>query len=294
MNTTLQCPVCRSNERKSTYTAVHTHGKKTLSEEKSFIYFQCLNCSSLYLTNVTFNASYYKKYYSFEEGEQRLGLTKILEWLISSYSLKRKHEALRHYNGASKKKISILDIGCGTGDFLASLSDKRYRKYGIEKDKKEYMISRNKGVEVFNEDILHSNLQNKKFDIITMWHVIEHIPNPQKLFTQLHQMLSKDGVIIFATPNIDSHGFRAATTNWFHFDAPRHVILFNEEGIKKLCNTNGFTLKRVYSETFEFPLDLLWSLKKSRKNYPLVSLFFYPFLKLRAKETLTYIITKKK
>ncbi len=284
------CPVCSGKNIRSFFTASSTHGREMLSGKEKFQYVRCVTCSSIFLIDVTVNTAFYKKFYTFDKVKEATGSVRFLEKVISVYSQKRKQGILQLYKGNGETKIVILDVGCGTGEFLANLDEKKYEKCGIELDKQEFAISQRRGLKVYNENILKKNFNNKKFDIITLWHVVEHIPDPQALMRKIDKLLAKNGIVIMATPNSDSLGFRMAKANWFHMDAPRHLILFNSQGIRMLCRKFGYTIKKIRCETFEFPLDLFWSVKKV-KIQPLIYLF-YPLIKYFDRETLTYVIKK--
>lgn len=283
---THSCPVCSSTKTKFLLTAFHAHGKGAL-DKKKFDYFKCKDCQSVFLVNTKFTKKYYETYYNFDGYyTQSVGFKKSLENFFDTYSQKKKQDLITS-SIKKAKKIKILDVGAGEGKFLSSLDSNIFKKYGIELDKKSYELCKKKKLTVYNEDILKKDFKREKFSVITLWHVIEHIPNPQKLLKKLATILEDDGIIVVATPNIASMGFKLAGAKWFHMDAPRHVVLFNEVGIKKLTEKNGFTVQAVQSDRFEFPLDLFWSMKQAKKN-----VIMFPFLKLGDKETLTYVIKK--
>lgn len=283
------CPVCSSKDTRKSLTASHTHGG-TLLDTKKFHYYMCQRCNAIFLIDTTFNKSYYDTYYNFEGyyGENA-GIKKVIENFLDKCSQANKRSIIT--SSIDKKgKIKILDVGAGEGKFLSSLDSSHFDKYGIELDKKSSEICREKGLTVYNEDILKKDFSNKKFDIITLWHVVEHIPHPPKLMKKLSTLLAKNGRIIISTPNTKCLGFRSAKEQWFHMDAPRHVILFSEETIATLCKETTFAVESVHSERFEFPFDLYWSFKKSNSVSSLSLLS--PLLKFFDKETLTYVIKK--
>jgi 2-polyprenyl-3-methyl-5-hydroxy-6-metoxy-1,4-benzoquinol methylase len=281
------CPVCSSTKTKFLLFAFHAHGKDAL-DKKKFDYFQCKGCQTVFLVNTKYTKKYYETYYNFEGYyPESMGFKKSLEKLFDIYSQKKKQDIITSSIKKNGKKIRILDVGAGKGKFLSSLDSSEFERYGIELDKKSYEICRKEKLAVYNEDILKRDFKKEKFTVITLWHVIEHIPNPQKLLKKLYAILDDEGIIVISTPNIDSFGFRIAKGKWFHMDAPRHVMLFTELGIKKLSEKNKFFIESIQSDRFEFPLDLFWSMKQAKK-----SIIMFPFLKLADKETLTYVIKK--
>jgi 2-polyprenyl-3-methyl-5-hydroxy-6-metoxy-1,4-benzoquinol methylase len=95
-------------------------------------------------------------------------------------------------------RIKILDIGSGTGTFLSQLSDNVYEKWGVEIEKKLTRLYKKLGIRGINQDFLTYNFKKQKFDCITMWHVIEHIHDPQKLIKKINSLLAK-GIIKYSS-----------------------------------------------------------------------------------------------
>ena len=115
------------------------------------------------------------------------------------------------------KKWKILDIGCGNGDFLSKLDSSRVERYGIEINKRGCEMCLRRGLRAYNQELTNIDFQDKKFDVITLWHVLEHTEKPMELLNKIYQILKKDGVLAFITPNTDSFGFKWGKENWFHF-----------------------------------------------------------------------------
>lgn len=284
----MYCPVCQSIEVTKAFDAVSTHGKTTLSKKERFAYYKCSQCSSLFLYGVKLNDRYYKKYYSFEGYQhEKTGIVGVLEKFLENQSSEMKLRYIRKHKNL-KRKMRILDVGCGNGAFLASLDQTKFEAVGLELNPEEYASAKKKGLKVIKDDILHSRKRIGTFDVITLWHVVEHIPDPHRLFIQLKKHLKQGGIIIFSTPNSNSWGRNIGKEKWFHLDAPRHVILFDQKGIRHIAKETNLCLRKSYSHTFEFPLDLFWSLPSHIRYFVLP---FYPIVKILAQETKTYILT---
>lgn len=176
----------------------------------------------------------------------------------------------------------------GKGEFLNNLKDKRFIKFGIDlKPGQEYSDGLKK---IYYGDFLEQKFIIK-FDVVAMWHVLEHSPYPKKVIKKALRILKKGGVLIFSTPNTKSLGFKYAKACWFHLDPPRHVILYNKENAKKLCKDCGYSKIRVLNGYLEYPTDLFWSLYRNKLRFIIYPL--YPFFKFISKDTIIVICEKE-
>jgi SAM-dependent methyltransferase len=156
-----------------------------------------------------------------------------------------------------KCNLKILDIGCGDAGFLKYLKTKNnnYELYGVEPTLHKG-VSYNE-INVYNSGLIECSFKEKNFDVITMFHSIEHIPNPDKIIKEIHKILKDDGILILALPNIGSLGYKFTGKHWFHLDPLKHINQFNPESIKFLLEQCGFKIKRINYLFLEYPLDLL-------------------------------------
>ena len=141
--------------------------------------------------------SYYESidYISHTDGNKSL-FEKTYQ-IVKGIALKNK---LKLINSQSQKG-KILDIGTGVGDFLAVAKKDRWEVFGTEPSEKAKTIAKTKGVP-FVENL--SELENHSFDIITMWHVLEHVPDLENQIKELKRLLKTDGTLIVAVPNFKS------------------------------------------------------------------------------------------
>jgi 2-polyprenyl-3-methyl-5-hydroxy-6-metoxy-1,4-benzoquinol methylase len=154
---------------------------------------------------------------------------------------------LKYSNHVENKKLRILDIGCGNGEFLAHISDTKFEKYGLEINTKGYELCKEKKLNVFNEELKDVQFEDGFFDVITLWHVIEHLEFPHDILQSAKKLLNKEGILIIATPNTNSLGFRYGQQFWYHLDSPRHLVLFNDESLKYILKACGLkTIKQKY------------------------------------------------
>lgn len=147
----------------------------------------------------------------------------------------------------------ILDYGCGVGDFLAFLQPKGYEVTGFEPDEKARTIAATK---IGNKHLLSTSLENSKetYDIITLWHVLEHIPNLKEIIVQLKSHLNENGTLILALPNHKSYDAVHYGKQWAAYDVPRHLWHFSEDSLGAVLAEFGMNIE----STFPMKLDAFY------------------------------------
>ncbi len=283
------CNICSSNNIKFSFFSSNIHGRNKLSPERFSIY-QCKDCGMIFLGKTNLNKKFYQKYYDrnyFSQTNNKVSFASRLTEFFSYLSTKKK-ERLILKNINNMNKVSIIDIGCGDGKFLEKLNPKKFEKFGLEINLQAVENCKKKNISMFDKPLTSLDFKNKKFDAITLWHSFEHMENPLETFHKIKKVLSKNGVLILQTPNTKSLGFRFGKENWFHLDSPRHLFIYTEKAIDKLCQKTGFTLVKSISEFYDYPLDLFWSIRYSPVKYLFYPL--YPMIKFFDREHLTYFI----
>jgi 2-polyprenyl-3-methyl-5-hydroxy-6-metoxy-1,4-benzoquinol methylase len=152
-------------------------------------------------------------------------------------------------------KGELLDIGAGTGDFLVVAKNSQWNITGIEPSEKAKSTATKKGVPFISrlEDVpSHSK------DVITMWHVLEHVPDVQNQIAELKRILKPDGVVFIAVPNFNSHDAKYYGDYWAAYDVPRHLWHFGKTAIKKLFAEQDMELVNILPMKFDsFYVSLL-------------------------------------
>jgi len=287
-----KCRFCDSENTKKKFLSFNTHGKNIISNKEKFEINECLDCKCLFISDIKIDKQYYKKYYKpdyYQENKNNSILGKIWIFLYNNFLNKKERIILGCFKN-KKTALSILDIGCGSGNFLLSLDNKKFKKNGLEINPQGAKICKEKGIRTYNKDINFIDFGEKKFDVITLWHVIEHLENPIEMFKKIKEILSDNGILVFQIPNNESFGFKYGKEYWFHLDSPRHLAIPNKKTIEKICNNYGLKIIKVKNEFYDYPLDLFWSVRKS-----LIKILIYPIyliVKILSKETLTFIIKK--
>lgn len=286
MKKNLNCPICSSVRVKFVFSAQNVHGKTAVSTKDKFSYYECPECKTVFIVGILYTKNYYKKYYNFKGYYRKSSaLVTFFEKILKKISHKQKEKVILNQFNLNNNKIKILDVGAGQGEFLQDLDTNKFDPMGIEIDKKSYLISKQKDQKIVLGDVISHNFKTEKFDVITLWHVIEHVPYPKELIKKLKSILNKNGVIILATPNTDCLGYHLAKEKWYHTDAPRHVILYNKKSLEKLSVVSKMNIVKIDSNNYEFPLDLFWSSKG-------IIRFLSLFLKLFDQETIIFVLKK--
>ena len=241
-----KCPVCKSADL-SSYIQVIDH---SVSKEK-FNIDQCLNCG-LRFTNPRPDKDEIVKYYESEDyishSDTNKGFINFLYQQAKHITLNQKLNLVVERN--SKKAIELLDYGCGTGDFLlAAKYTGQISATGIEPSETARTRALNKGIKVYTYDEFFS-LEPSTYDVITLWHVLEHIHELEKVFTHFLKILKSKGKLIIAIPNSDATDAFIYDEHWAAFDVPRHLYHFNTKSFEYLVNL--FPLKIVEKKTMPF------------------------------------------
>ncbi|HZX34841.1 MAG TPA: class I SAM-dependent methyltransferase [archaeon] len=179
----------------------------------------------------------------------------------------------------------ILDIGCGEGTFLLAMSQAGWQCYGTEVSESSQEFSgrlKEKGIRVHYGELTNAGLEPASFDLITLWHVAEHLRDPKEYILHARKLLKKNGLIFIAAPNIGSASFALWKCRWFHLDLPRHLFHFTPESASFLLENNGFEIVGITHNSFEFnPFGVLQSFYNS---LGLEFNFLYKTLKNKARE----------
>jgi SAM-dependent methyltransferase len=138
----------------------------------------------------------------------------------------------------------LLDVGCGTGEFLVRMRDAGWEVRGIEPDPASAAVARAAKLDVQQAGLDEAQLEEASFDAITMNHVIEHLHDPRRAIERTLELLRHGGSLWVATPNIDGLGHERFGPNWFGLDPPRHLVLFNGDALEGLLRRAGFAKAR--------------------------------------------------
>ncbi len=232
-----QCPVCGN--------ALLDHYLDSVDyffTQESFTLDRCANCG-LIVTNpfpgFEESLKYYQSEAYFSHPNKKMNLFGYLYQFVRTHNMRSKIRVLKRYVRLGK----VLDIGCGSGDFLVACRDNGFDVSGIEvnEEARNYTSSRI-GNRVFHP---HDSLfiPSDHVDMITMWHVLEHIHDLDKQMNDIMRMLKPNGFLLLALPNPESYDCRKYGKYWAAWDLPRHLFHFNPQTINVLAAKFG--LKQI-------------------------------------------------
>jgi SAM-dependent methyltransferase len=216
--------------------------------------------------------SYYESEDYISHTDSKRTLFEKLYHLVKTNALKNKVALITNEN---PQKGNLLDIGAGTGDFLSHAKKAGFNCIGIEPNEKAKNISISKGVSFTNT---LEELENNSFDVITMWHVLEHVPDLENQIKTLKKLLKPNGTIIIAVPNYKSFDAKHYKSFWAAYDVPRHLWHFSKVSIQKLFSKEDLQLNKVKPMWFDSFYVCLLSEKYKTGKMNFVKGFFYGFV----------------
>lgn len=262
METLKNCPVC-NNEKLNPFLSCIDY---TVSRE-TFKIAQCAACGFMF-TNPRPDENEIGKYYQAEEyishSDTSKGIVNKLYQIVRNYTITQKIKLINKLIGPSPASRNILDIGCGTGEFLNACKENGWQTTGIEPS----AIARKNAQQKYNISPLSKeqlfDIRENKFDVITLWHVLEHIYQLDKTIEQIDRVLSNKGTLIIAVPNCNSFDAKKYGVYWAAWDLPRHIFHFTKTDIEILFKKYDFVLSEVLPMKFDsFYVSLLSEKYKS-------------------------------
>lgn len=240
-----ECPICNSREFIFFLDCIdHTVSRET---------FSIVSCSSckFKFTNPRPNQDMLGMYYKSENYISHSNTKK--GFINSAYQLIRKYTLLKKLQLISKyfKTGNLLDIGCGTGEFLDICKRSNWKTLGIEPDQqvREHAAKRY-DLDIFPEAKI-KELPDNSFDVITMWHVLEHVPQLNERIVDLKRIIKPNGIIIIAVPNCNSLDAKIYQEFWAAYDLPRHLYHFTPNDILQLFRKHNLTLMNILPMIFD-------------------------------------------
>lgn len=228
-----ECPVCGKNKTKEFLRVPdHSHSKQ------EFSIVECEACGFKFTSPrpapQSIGAFYEFEDYISHTNSKRGVLNRVYQAARSFALIKKLQLVLR----VSRKKGPILDYGCGTGEFLSTCKKAGWETKGVEiSNAARIQAIRNYGLDVVTPDSLP---KESKFQVITLWHVLEHLPDLNEAFKQFHQHLLSDATLIIAVPNPESFEAKKYKEYWAAYDVPRHFYHFRPIDIENLAEKHGF------------------------------------------------------
>lgn len=236
------CPVCKGKD----FEHFITCKDYTVSQE-SFNIVSCRACNFKF-TNPRPSDAEIGKYYKSEDyvshSDTKKGLINRLYHMVRTRTLKQKLGLI----SSCVSRGTILDYGCGTGMFLKTCADAGWKSFGFEPDPDAKKLAEGKGLNVASsKEILAGN----KYDIISLWHVLEHVTDLHQTLQFFSKNISDKGRLVIAVPNYTSADAKHYKEFWAGYDVPRHIYHFEINTLKKLLHNYGFALQETKAMVFD-------------------------------------------
>jgi len=228
----------------------HSNSEEILKFETARLY-KCNECSVIFsdrCREAFDSATVYEKYYKNETGGR---FSFGIEYIVRLFRFFRAFKIFTVFPGAKR----ILDIGSGRGFTLYYL--KKFYGYtrtaGTQISRNAFEFSRNKlGLEIYDKDLLTLPLDNGSFDVVTIWHVLEHVNDPESYIGKISDLLDDNGKIIVEVPNFDSWSRAFTGKYWLAYDLKHHLFFFTPASLSALLVKHGFEIKRVHTFSLEY------------------------------------------
>ena len=222
-------------------------------------------------------AKYYESeaYISHTDGKK--SVVDIVYQLVRNYTLKKKLKLINSFHTEGKR---ILDIGAGTGDFLKICSENDWSVVGVEPNVSARKIASEKSHKQAGQFFESVDELKKEenvflgFDVITMWHVLEHVPNLDETIFNLKKLLKPEGVLIVAVPNFKSFDAGFYKEFWAAYDVPRHLWHFSQTAIRRLFFFQGMEVVKTLPMKFDSFYVSLLSEKNKTKTTNFLKAFY--------------------
>lgn len=262
----MYCPICQKEGSQPIGVA-----KDYLVTHERFTLDQCPHCGFIRTADAPKGEClglYYKSVdYISHSDTQRTFFDRLYHWM-RRWMLSIKRRLIGKYLPSQTSKahpLSLLDIGCGTGYFARYMQEHGYHITAIEQDSDARAFVQKHHGFTPHSSLLGAPLQEHQFDVITLWHVLEHIDTLEEHFDIIRHSIAKEGLLVVALPNPCSWDAGYYKTAWAAWDVPRHLWHFSPDNIEQLASRYGFRLKKVKPMFLDvFYIALLTERQKGR------------------------------
>lgn len=243
----IDCPVCGGAD----VAPVVTVKDYTVTGE-SFAVWHCRHCTFRFTQDMPAEKEigrYYQSADYISHSETKQGLINTLYHYVRKITLQGKRKLIEKASG--KTKGMLLDIGAGTGSFLNVMKQNGWDVKGLEPDEN----ARQKGKELYNVSLesieVFYTLPARSFDVITMWHVLEHVHDLHDYIQQLKKLIKPGGKLLIAVPNYTSYDAAHYNEYWAAYDVPRHLWHFSPQSMQQLLQLHGLKIETVHPMWFD-------------------------------------------
>ena len=269
---TYNCPVCGSTNIKSFLSC-----RDFCASGEIFNIEKCQNCGFAFTQQFPDEEEigrYYDTPAYISHSDTRKGIINAAYHLVRKAMLRKKADLTERY-AVPCKKGTLLDIGCGTGYYAATMKSRGWETVGIEKNRSAAAFSaEHQGIRALPPNEL-ATFKEGTFDVITLWHVLEHLQELHWTAETLKRLLKQEGTLIIALPNEQSYDARHYKDYWAAWDVPRHLWHFSPDTFEKFITRYGFTIVERKRMPFDgFYISML-SEKYQKKSVPFIPGFLH-------------------
>jgi SAM-dependent methyltransferase len=260
------CPLCESKELKQAMACVDSF----VSGEEFSLY-TCEYCKFLFTQNFPDEEAmdrYYEAPDYVSHSDTHKGLMNQLYHVVRRMMLRRK--VRRVIRESHRKEGRLLDYGAGTGYFAAAMQRKGWSVEAMEKSERARSFAQaHFGLECLPPEKL-ADCAPEQYDVITLWHVMEHIEKVNEAWATFHRLLKADGILVAAVPNGDSYDAQKYGKAWAAYDVPRHLWHFTPDTMRLFGAKHDFVLAGSYPMPFDAFYISMLSEKGLRRRFPLL------------------------
>lgn len=258
-----RCPACGSEHVANKFTAVDF-----TATGETFDVYECAACGMRFTQNAPIEQEAGKYYHSPEyisHSDTRKGIVNTIYHHVRSHMLRRKSHLVMQALGSREGRL--LDIGAGTGYFANEMKRRGFYVNAVEIDEGARKFAADHfGLTEENISALDA-YPSENFDVITMWHVMEHVYRLSEEWQKLHRLLRNNGRLIIAVPNCDSADARHYKELWAAYDVPRHLWHFNPHTMRLVAQQHGFKLVATHPMPFDgFYISMLSEKNRGSKS----------------------------
>lgn len=277
---------------------------KTLAEPKDFRVshklfpvVQCKSCNHVFTNPRPIDEDlslFYESDDYISHTNSSKGLFNRVYKVVRKIALQQKRKLVEKHHPT---KGRLLDIGCGTGEFLNVMRQAGWVVSGVE----ESETARQQAISNYQLDVLAGNQvfenQPNSFDVITLWHVLEHLPDLNAYFKLFYNLLQSNGTLIIAVPNHESFDAEFYKSDWAAWDVPIHVSHFSKSSLNNWAEKYGFVVSAIKNMPFDSFYVSMLSEKNRNNNFVMARGFNVGLVsniraKLNNASSLIYILKK--
>lgn len=262
LNIVKNCPACGSSKFNKVLTA-----SDYLVSNESFEIMECNDCSLRFTSPIPDSnevVNYYKSDKYISHAKRVTSIFDLVYKIVRKFTLHSKRNIVKRIS--QKQSGTLLDIGCGTGDFLKIMKQSGCDIVGVEiNESVRNLAQANTGSIILDQTEFFESEQ--KYDVITLWHSLEHLNTLTRFLEKISISLNANGVVIIAVPNYKSFDAEYYQQDWAAYDVPRHLYHFSFDAMVKLMEKLGFGLIEYKQLPFDpFYVSLLSELSVRKKH----------------------------